>query len=248
MEPTEDVRPRAPLRTDAKPHSSGSIQAVDPTPERFRRLARSAPYRWSALVLEGTWGPRGQPSRTFVIRPDWARVERLDGTPVHEGRQGSLGAGPLLPGPEGWHAPAIPALVPPPELDADGLVAAARRPWQDGPEVPFWQDYRCVAVLDPYELSEGVDVLEVAAVDHRGRPAWQALLRPGPDYEPRCACCPLLRSRASDLMEGLEPLSAYADAHRVRLDTATGVCVRAREDGGPSDGQGHDLAIVQAVP
>jgi hypothetical protein len=110
----------------------------------------------------------------------------------------------------------------------------------------MWQDYRFVAVLDPYELSDGVDVLEVAAVEHGGRPAWDALLRPTPAYQPRCACCPLMRTRDTDRMEGLQPLPAYADAHRVRLDVGTGVCVRTRELGGPSDGEGHDLVLLQA--
>jgi hypothetical protein len=88
---------------------------VDPTPERFRRLALSAPYRWRSLVLEGTWGPHVEPARLRVERPD--------------------------------------------------LVVA---------------------------------------------------------------------------------LPADADEHVVRLDVATGVCVRAREVGGPHDGAGHDLVVVQA--
>ena len=70
------------------------------------------------------------------------------------------------------------------ELDSDGLVTTRRRPWHEGPEVPMWQDYRFVAVLDPYELSDGVDVLEVRAVEHVGRPAWEALLRPSSSTHP----------------------------------------------------------------
>lgn len=111
----------------------------------------------------------------------------------------------------------------------------------------MWRDYRFVAVLDPYELSDGVEVLEVRAVEHVGRPAWEALLRPTDGYEPRCACCPLMRSRETDLAEGLDPPPAYADAHRILLDTATGVCVRAHEVGGPADGQGHQLVLLQGT-
>jgi hypothetical protein len=220
---------------------------MDPTPERFHRLARSAPYRWSRLVLEGTWRPRDEPVRVLVVRPDYVRVERLDGTAVGEARKGSVSSGVALTS-DGWHVPHVPPLPPPPDLDGDGLVTTARRPWAQGPEVPFWQDYRFVAVLDPYELSDGVDVLELAAVDHGGRPAWQALLRPSPAYEPRCGCCPLMRTRGTDMMEGLDPLPAYADAHQVRLDVRTGICVRTREAGGPWDGQGHNLVLVQAAP
>ena len=100
----------------------------------------------------------------------------------------------------------------------------------------------------PHELSDGVDVLEVRTVEHGGRPAWEALLRPTADYQPRCACCPLMRTRETDLMEGLPPLPAYAGLHRVRLDVGTGVCVQTRQVGGPNDGEGHDLLLVQVAP
>ena len=218
---------------------------MDPTPERLRRLARSAPYRWRALVLEGTWGPRMDPVRVRVERPDRVRVEHLDGTVLHEGRSGSLGNGAVLTS-DGHYQPYHPQPARP-ELDEDGLVVTPRQPWDEGPEVPMWQDYRFVAVLDPYELSHGVDVLGVRAVEHGGRPAWEALLRPTPDYEPRCACCPLMRTLETDLAEGFDPLPSYAEAHRIRLDLATGVCVQAREIGGPADGQGHDLVLMQVT-
>jgi len=217
---------------------------MDPSPERFRRLARSAAYRWRALVFEGTWGPYVDPVRVRVEQPDRVRVEDLDGAVLHDVRQGSIGGGVMLSA-DGRHLPYVAPPAPVPELDEDGLVTTARRPWDEGPEVPMWQDYRFVAVLDPYELSDGVEVLELRAVEHGGRPAWEALLRPTPDYSPRCACCPLMRTRDTDLMEGLDPLSSYADAYRVRLDAGTGVCVRAREVGGPADGQGHDLVLTE---
>ena len=219
---------------------------MQPTPERFRRLARSAPYRWRVLVLEGTWGPSVAPVRVRVEQPDRVRVESLDGIVLHETRQGSVGGGMVLTA-DGRRQPYVPPPAPTPEVDEDGLVTTERRPWDEGPEVPMWQDYRFVAVLDPYELSHAVEVLEVGTVEHGGRPAWEALLRPTPEYEPRCACCPLMRTRHTDLAEGLDPLPAYADAHRIRLDVETGVCVHAREVGGPADGQGHDLVVVQVV-
>ncbi|MCW2614370.1 MAG: uncharacterized protein JWN08_1364 [Frankiales bacterium] len=219
---------------------------MDPTPERFRRLARSAPYRWRALLLEGTWGPFVEAVRVHVERPDRVRVERLDGALLHEARQGSVTGGMWLTS-DGSHDPCVPPPPPVPELDEDGLVTAAREPWNVGPEVPMWQDYRFVAVLDPYELSDAVDVLEVRAVEHGGRPAWEAVLRPTPDYSPRCSCCPLMRTRDTDLAEGFDPLPAYAETHLVRLDVGTGVCVLAREVGGPSAGQGHELVLLQAT-
>jgi hypothetical protein len=221
------------------------VQDVDPTPERFRRLARSAPYRWSTLLFEGTWGARVEPHRVRVERPDRVRAETLTGAVLFDGRQGSAPSTAVLTC-DGSHHPHQPAGA------RSGarrrrLVVGERQPWNDGPEVPFWQDYRFVAVLDPYELSAGVEVVDVAAVDHAGRPAWEAVLRPTPAYEPRCACCPLMRSRDTDLMEGLVPLPAYADEHRIRLDVGTGVCVLSREVGGPADGQGHDLALLHVT-
>lgn len=217
---------------------------MDPTPERFRRLARSAPYRWRALLLEGAWGSRVSAVRLRVERPDRLRVERPDGSVLEEVRQGSLGNGAVLTS-DGRHVPYVPPPAPLPDLDVDGLVTTERQPWNDGPEVPFWQDYRFVAVLDPYELSAGVDVLDLQAVDHGGRPAWEALLRPTSSYEPRCSCCPLMRTRDTDRMEGLAPRAGYAEAHRVRLDVETGVCVSAREVGGPDPGSGHDLVLLE---
>jgi hypothetical protein len=114
----------------------------------------------------------------------------------------------------------------------------------------MWQDYRWVAALDPYELADGVDdepgvaVHDLRAVTHHGRPAWEAVLVPTAAYEPRCGCCPLLRSRESDLLEGLPLLPEYAEAHRVRLDVETGVCVLTTEVGGPSPGAGHDTVLL----
>ena len=219
---------------------------MDPTPERFRRLARSAPYRWRTLVLEGTWSSYVvEPVRVRVEQPDHVRVERVGGGLLHEVQQGSIGGGGAVLS-DGSFVPYVPPPPPTPELDADGLVTTERRPWDEGPEVPMWQDYRFVAVLDPYELSAGVELDELRAVEHGGRDTWEALLRPTPAYEPRCACCPLMRTRNTDLMEGLPPLPAYADAHRLRLDVQTGVCVQAREVGGPTDGSGHELVVLQA--
>lgn len=165
---------------------------MEATPDRFRRLARSGPSRWRALVLEGTWGPRVAPVRVRVEQPDLPRVERLGGRVLFSGRQGSVAGG---------------------------------------------------AVLDPYELSEGVDVLGVRAVDHFGRATWEAVLRPTPGYSPRCGCCPLLLTADIDRAEGLDLQSGYAEADRIRLDVGTGICVPAREVGGPADGERHELGV-----
>jgi hypothetical protein len=149
--------------------------------------------------------------------------------------------------------------VPAPELRADGLVAARpdRLRWSSSLDAPMYQDYRWVAMLDPVELADGHDresgtvtravaLDAVTEVDHGGRPAWEAVVRTLPGYEPRCACCPLLHSRESDLLEyGPEGLCEdYPEAYRVRLDVGTGVCVLSEELGGTPHGTaGHDLRI-----
>jgi hypothetical protein len=87
----------------------------------------------------------------------------------------------------------------------------------------------------------------VTQVVHAGRPAWEAVVRTTPWYEPRCGCCPLLRTRAVDLLEYADypdyVLSAYPDAYRVRLDVGTGICVSTADIGGLTPGRGHDLRI-----
>lgn len=158
-------------------------------------------------------------------------------------------------------------------MDADGLVV--RRPVETGLlcyDDPMFQNYRWVAMLDPVELADGlgrgrgdpqpepVQVLGPHVVTHHGRPAWEATLRPTEFYDPRCPCCELLFSAASEqvrVMDGeptvrdRQPDVAYPDAHRVRLDVATGVCVLTEELGGSRPGAGHDMRIEtvdEAVP
>jgi hypothetical protein len=75
----------------------------------------------------------------------------------------------------------------------------------------------------------------------------EAVVEPLAPYEPRCGCCPLLRSRQVGLLEcgpeGAQLRESYPDAVRVRLDVGTGVCVLTEEIGGPAPGRGHDLRI-----
>ena len=139
----------------------------------------------------------------------------------------------------------------------DGLVAERARGLSY--DAPMYQDYRWVAMLDPVELADGLRprlrgaglarlvVDTVTEVEHAGRPAWEAVVADDAVYEPRCGCCPLLRTRAIDLLEYRDHpehiLPVYPDAHRVRLDVGTGVCVFTEEIGGLTPGKGHDLRI-----
>jgi hypothetical protein len=114
-------------------------------------------------------------------------------------------------------------------------------------DAPMFQDYFWVAMLDPVELSVAVDVDRVTEVEHAGRPAWEAVVAPTPAYEPRCGCCPLLRSLEVDVREygprSEHMLDEYPDAYRVRLDVGTGVCVFTAAVGGREPGELHTLTI-----
>lgn len=152
--------------------------------------------------------------------------------------------------------------APRPQLRADGLVAA-RPDWLSSNisyDAPMYRDYFWVAMLDPVELADGhspdtgaalpgTDIDAVAEVEHAGRPAWEAVIRPTAAYQPRCTCCSLLRSRDVDLAEAHAGagdkvlLAEYPHAYRVRLDLATGVCVLTEHLGGSTAGSGHELRI-----
>ena len=189
----------------------------DPTVQQFRAATCSSPSRWQTLRFVLRWHGE-HPSWPEPVR---AWVQRPDGLRV-ETLGGQLASSPQLP--------------------------------DIRPDDPMFQDYHWVAMLDRAELAT-CDVRDLREVDHYGRPAWEAVLRPTDDYDPRCSCCPLLHSLESDQLEaeagGLpapthEPDFQYADAHRVRLDVGTGVCVLTEEIGGSNAGSGHE-ALIEAV-
>ena len=188
-----------------------------PDAEDFRDLARSSPERWSTLRFT----ERRRRGWTWS-EPVRARVRRPDRMRVEDA------TGRLL----------------------DVVIGTDRA------DDPMWQDYRWVAELQPAELADGRDpdtgrpgpaleVDSVRQVEHAGRPAWEALVVPTADYEPRCGCCPLLRSRRIDELEwGSVPDGVeYPSAHLVRLDVGTGVCVWAEVLDGTYAGDTHDLRI-----
>ncbi len=240
-----------------------------PDADAFRALARSSPWRWGTLRFTVRWtGERVQePVRAVLRRPDRLRVETLDGMLVQVVRE--PGTQVLQFGPGGSRTVTYPwpADGPPPRLRPDGLVAA--RPPDLSYDAPMHQDYRWVAMLDPVELADGRDpdtgqpaspaleIGDVAVVDHGGRSAWEAVVRPTRAYDPRCGCCPLLDDRRVAEAEYADawPLprepAAYPRVFRVRLDAGTGVCVRTEELDGSRPGSGHDLrieAVDQPVP
>jgi hypothetical protein len=214
-----------------------------PTPEDFADLARSSPWRWTTLRFTVRWPHdpwKPGEVRAWLRRPDRLRVETTDGALVQVVRES-----PRTREPEPGPGPG-------------GLVVERRRSWDHDLDDPMHQDYHWVAMLDPAELADGRDhgteelvaALEPASVvevEHAGRPAWEAVVRPTDAYEPRCGCCPLLRTRTIDLDEYRDHpeqvLGAYPEAFRVRLDVQTGVCVLTEAMGGEISGRGHDLRI-----
>jgi hypothetical protein len=232
-------------------HTSG-VSA--PSADAFTALARSSPWRWSTLrftVRRGVGGGRPDPVRAWLRRPDVVRVETLDGELLQVVREPVT-----LPTSSGGSS-TWPVQAEPPVLRPDGLVDV--RPAMVLYDAPMYEDYRWVAMLDPVELADGRDhdtgdpdwpaliIDAVTEVEHSGRPAWEAVVRTTDVYEPRCGCCPLLRTRVIDLLEFADHpeyvLPAYPDAYRVRLDVGTGVCVSTEEIGGLTPGAGHDLRI-----
>ena len=211
---------------------------TDPRLQQFRALTCSSPSRWQTLRLVVRWHGQHpswpEPVRAWVRRPDGLRVETLGGQLVRAERESGGDSSTALLTRDGRGLP------PPPQLP------------DVRPDDPMFQDYRWVAMLDPAELAT-CDVRDLREVDHYGRPAWEAVLRPTDDYDPRCPCCPLLHSRQSDQLDaeasGLpthELDFQYAAAHRVRLDAETGVCVLTEEIGGSHAGSGHE-ALIEAV-
>jgi hypothetical protein len=246
-----------------------------PSPARFAALARSSPWRWWSVRFTVSWTGAvlvgAEPVRAWVRRPDDLRVEALDGrlraagtfapAATSVGFLHAVGPGPpppRPPAPPPWAGEVAPV------FDADGTVAARPGPDAARYDDPMYRDYRWVAMLDPVELADGVGreigrpgrgpvlVDDVRAVEHGGRPAWEAVLRPTWRYDPRCSCCPLLFGAVSEGWEEQggavpahlrDPRLVYPAAHRVRLDLGTGICVLTEEMDGSRAGSGHDLRV-----
>lgn len=222
---------------------------------RFRRLARSSPWLWRSVRFGFDDGSVSV--RAWVRRPQALRVESLAGEVL------VASAGRLVPGGIGLYGPGLgvgePAApmwwtdprAPVPGRDAEGLVSQpVSLPLMVVVDDPIWRNYRWVAMLNPRELADGLDggpAVQVDALDEglrHGRATVWATVRPFDGYDPRCSCCPLLPSRLAAAAEGwTDPDGAFAEAHRVALDVATGICVSAREVGGPHPGRGFEVAI-----
>jgi len=233
-----------------------------PSADSFAALARSSPWRWSTLRFTVTWP--GDPwtdgaVRAWLRRPDSLRVESVDGALLRAERTTPPSIGIYGPGGGSTRQALWASQAVRPPLRPDGLVAERPSDPLLTYDDPMHESYHWVAMLDPAEFADGrdhetglpatgpLDYRSLSEVEHAGRPAWEALVVPQATYEPRCGCCPLLRTGAVDLLEyegrPEHLLEAYPEAFRVRLDVQTGVCVLTEEIGGLRPGKGHDLRI-----
>lgn len=214
-----------------------------PTAEDFRALARSSPWRFTTVHFTHC-GRRLQEAGTAQTVEAWLdrpsrRVTVRTAGGVEVAEDVPYGASRVILRLPGAPAEPEPAPEPEPRLRPDGLVAERPPHWHFDHGDPMWRDYQWTAMLDPDELSHGVEVEDVTTVIVRGRLTWSAICRPlmgeaedwDDGYDPRCGCCPLLDSLASRLPEygPAHPVLSAADlpsTYRVWLDVRTAIVVR----------------------
>lgn len=252
-----------------------------PRPEDFRALARSSPWRFTTVHF--THRAEGEsPVEARLTRPGHLEVSHEGERHVETGvpysrsvlyleeprvrsrflpgwlRPGKRAAEPgLAPRDETGNPPIRPPQEVEPRRRPDGLVL--ERPFEADYDDPMWGNYRWVAMLDPVELSHGVEVSEVHARERLGRLTWTATVRALPEsaedagdgYDPRCSCCPLLFGAVSQALEvaggGFAPdeaeVSTYPTAYWVSLDVETGIVV----DVEPQDGDRSRTAFTNEI-
>lgn len=234
--------------------AKGSDAVVAPTPESFRALARSAPWRWQTLRFVARWQGLGFPShhiRAWVQRPDRLRVETLHGQAILVANGDSDLLRPLSTS----HLDRADV-----KYDETGLVVSRHPLARAFSDDILFGSYYWLALLDPLELADGgsgferspdipaAAISDVKVVDHAGRLSWEALLTPTARYEPQwCNCCSLLFGPKSEYRQPQDidaaTLQRYPAWHRIRLDCATAICVLLEQVGGIHAGWGHFIEI-----
>lgn len=100
---------------------------------------------------------------------------------------------------------------------------------------PYPTNYRWSAMLDPHELTAGVDITEVRREKIFGRPAVTVTARAGVGYDPICSCCPLVFSEVSQRLEHGDswraPPGEVPESVELALDLKTGIVVSSRDRG-----------------
>ena len=220
-----------------------------PSPDRFRALARSGPWRWRTLHLSRA-DARGGEVEAWVSRPGRMRVVAPDGT-VHvtvdpPRRVSVIG----LADRAARDVVCTPACDVPVVRDADGFVGD--RPTGLLDDDPMWRDYTWVAMLDPVELATGTRIDELAVTTRHGRRTWWARMAAADDYEPRCGCCPLLRGAVSEApgvssagpgWTRTHPDVTHPGSWLVGLDLETAVVVSCHPLAGGRDDLGFEVTL-----
>lgn len=193
---------------------------IAPTPDDFRALARSSPWRFTTLHWTSRdYGENGKVDvvEAWLRRPGHLTVRDGGGVHVVEGPPYGPAVRLEWPEPAGVPDPTAtpglaphdpdaapretPATAPGPVLRPDGLVDERPDGYHYEHGDPMWQNYRWTAMLDPDELSHHVDLADVHAAERACRPTWWATATPRDGYDPRCGCCPLLLGQVSVELE-----------------------------------------------
>ena len=108
--------------------------------------------------------------------------------------------------------------------------------WSVRPLEPYATNYQWSAMLDPYELGEGVEIGDVRSEELFGRPVVAFVARAVPGYDPVCSCCPLVLSEVSERLERGDDWRGepgdLPDAVDLALDLGVGIVVSSRHRGG----------------
>ncbi len=122
--------------------------------------------------------------------------------------------------------------------------------WTVRPLEPIYQSYLWAAMLDPYELGDGVAISDLRTDQHHGRPVWRFHARAEEGYEPICSCCPLIFSAITERYEYGEDWVPPAgvtlpEGVEIALDLGTGIVVSSCDVGGTRGGR-FDNQILSA--
>lgn len=246
---------------EERAHGEGPVEAWLTRPGHLEVLARGerhvetgVPYSRAMLYVAE------RPNQTGT----WARfcdywLPRISGQSIAPSKDAEPGVAPPDPG----GASDTPTAQTPqsvlPALRPDGLVEQRPDAGDIEYDDPMWGNYRWVAMLDPVELSRGVEVSDVHARERFGRLTWTATCRALPEsaedagdgYDPRCSCCPLLFGAVSQALEAAgggyaapdDEVAGYPSAYWVSLDVETGVVV----DVEPQDGDRANTAFANEI-
>lgn len=122
--------------------------------------------------------------------------------------------------------------------------------WSVRPLEPYATNYAWSAMLDPYELSDGVAISDVRTEELFGRPVVAFVAHAVPGYDPVCSCCPLVFSEVSQRLEHGDDWRAQPgelpDGVDLALDLGVGIVVHSRDRGGRA-GNWFTNEILRAV-